>query len=290
MKTYKSWFYRLLLSYLPIFFVVGSVILILSFLFMNQLSQRQAKSANELFAQTEMTAIDQSLKSIDYEVMQDIETDSTLTGFFKSDTYNYYMNYQVAQKLNGWINSHPLIDSAYVVRWRDGLVITPTGLIPLADFADRAFLLEQKSRPLPFFWTDIRTIALKATDSPESIISLARKAPILSGNQGIVVIDVKTKSLEQLIKDSGALKFGFLAIRGNNNQLILNTDTASDYSASSITTIAKSSYTGWEFLSGVKDYRIFSYTSLFSYVWIALGLIVTLIGGILDHLCHPQKL
>lgn len=68
----KKWFYRLLLSYLPIFLVIVFVVIFISFLAMRDFSQKEAETANRLFLSYVKQTIEHSLKDIDNTVIKGI--------------------------------------------------------------------------------------------------------------------------------------------------------------------------------------------------------------------------
>ncbi|KRF10281.1 hypothetical protein ASG89_01750 [Paenibacillus sp. Soil766] len=283
MRGKHSGFYRLLFSYLPILFVISSILIISFFLFVVKLSQSETKGANEFLAHAVMQSVDQGLKSIDSTIMNEIESDKTLSSFFSGgrNTNPYYLNYEVGRKLNGWIEANPLMDSVYVVRWSDGLVITSNGLTELQSFADREFVEQEKAKRSSLYWTNAR---LDRMSSRVMVISLARKAPLLMGELGMVVVNVRTDAILHNIQENTAFQYGFLTIQANGGQPVLSTETRPALNETDTPkwqfAVMKSPYTGWEFVSGVKRGNSFSIASFFAYVWIGLALLVTILGSV----------
>ncbi|EAA9756027.1 hypothetical protein C3550_24580, partial [Salmonella enterica] len=65
----NSWFRRLLLSYLPVFFIVTTILFIIFFQVFNEQNRREALKANEFLASQVTQYLDNSLRSIDFKVL-----------------------------------------------------------------------------------------------------------------------------------------------------------------------------------------------------------------------------
>lgn len=70
----KPWFYRLLFSYLPVFFMITSVLIVLIILSISQLSKKEAENANKTYALHIMQSVDYALKTIDEYVIKELQT------------------------------------------------------------------------------------------------------------------------------------------------------------------------------------------------------------------------
>ncbi|WJH35492.1 hypothetical protein N6H14_05565 [Paenibacillus sp. CC-CFT747] len=78
----KQWFKRLLLSYLPIFFIITSLLLAISILAVSSLSQRATEEANIASAKHAMALLDNSLKAVDDAILKEIQSNPVLGQFF----------------------------------------------------------------------------------------------------------------------------------------------------------------------------------------------------------------
>ncbi|CAM4521825.1 AraC-like DNA-binding protein [Paenibacillus endophyticus] len=279
----NNWFYRLLFSYLPILLFVVSGLIISCFLFIVKLSQEETGRANAMFAQTVMQSVDQSLQTIDSVIMQGIQTDEVFSAFFneKGTTNTYFLNYEMGEKLRGWMDSNPWISSIYVVRWSDRLLLTQDGLANLDDFTDEAFIKEaQNAMNLPN-WTG-RQDPFAPHEPLPKVVTLVRKAPLEHGNQGLVVVNIRTQAIAGSIEEKTALKLGFIAIHRQGDMLLDTSERSKEQGKNNHVKLASvtSPYTGWTFESGIKQGGIISYASAFSYLWIILGSLVTVVGVI----------
>ncbi|MGO4548304.1 helix-turn-helix domain-containing protein [Paenibacillus sp. 2TAB23] len=279
----NKWFYRLLFSYLPIVLFVVSGLIISCFLFIVKLSQEEAGRANAMFAQTVMQSVDQSLQTIDSVIMQGIQTDEVFSAFFneKGTANSYFLNYEMGEKLRGWMDSNPWISSIYVVRWSDRLLLAQDGLANLDGFTDEAFIKEAQSARNHLNWTG-RQDPFAPHDPSQKVVSLVRKAPLEHGSQGVVVVNIRSQAIAGSIEEKTALKLGFIAIHRQGDMLLDTSERSKEKAKNNHVQLASvtSPYTGWTFESGIKQGNMISYASAFSYLWIILGSLVTVVGVI----------
>ncbi|WNR45554.1 helix-turn-helix domain-containing protein [Paenibacillus roseipurpureus] len=278
----NTWFYRLLLSYVPVFFVVSSLLIIGFFMLIVYLSKQEAKRANDVTVQTFMQSVDQSLKVIDSMLMQSSQSDRVLAQFVTDARFeeSYFNHYQVIGKLNDWIDGYPLVDSAYAVRWSDGLVIMQTGSDHLERFPDRAYVMSFKTNTLPQGWSEARKDPMAGSDARGDIVSLVHQVPLQTSGLGIVVVNVRISELMRSIKDKHVLNVDTLCIRGRDGALLYASSDAGCLSASTPMPVsaAVSSYTGWHYMSAMPHSHLLSYASVFSYIWVIGSTIVTILG------------
>ncbi len=278
---WNNWFYRMLFSYLPIFLFVASGLILSCFLFIVNLSQEEARRANALFAQTVMESVDQSLRTIDSVVMQGIQTDEVFATFFaeREGVNTYFLNYEVGEKLRGWMDSNLLISSVYVVRWSDRLLLAQDGLAGLDEFTDGAFMKDVQHSAHPVNWIG-RPDPFRPRDPSNKVVTLVRKVPLEHGSQGMVVVNVRTQAIARSIEEKTALTLGFIAIYGQGELLLDTSDRTEQPAGDRHETLASvsSPYTGWTFESGIKQGTMFRYAATLSYIWIVVGSVVTVLG------------
>lgn len=279
----NNWFYRLLFSYLPILLFVVSGLIISCFLFIVKLSQEEAGRANAMFAQTVMQSVDQTLQTIDSVIMQGIQTDEVFSAFFneKETANTYFLNYEMGEKLRGWMDSNPWISSIYAVRWSDHLLVAQDGLAHVDEFTDAAFIKEAKDAMNLPNWIG-RQNPFAPHDPSQKAVTLVRKAPLEHGSQGLVVVNIRAQAIAQTIEEKTALKLGFIAIHRHGDVLLDTSKRSDDQTKRNHVQLASvtSPYTGWTFESGIKQGSLISYASAFSYLWIILGSLVTVVGVI----------
>ncbi|WP_251035709.1 hypothetical protein [Paenibacillus sp. ISL-20] len=81
----KAWFYRQLLSYMPVFFIVISFVFFVFFQMLDEQSRQGAIQANETMIQQAMRSVDYSLKAIDQMLVQELLFNPDMSGFFSGD-------------------------------------------------------------------------------------------------------------------------------------------------------------------------------------------------------------
>ncbi len=115
------WFRRLLLSYLPVFFIVTMILFVVFFQTLNEQNRREAIKANDFLAQQVILFTDNSLKAIDYQVVREILTNPDISRFFSRDSMDVAANIQALKVMDELKFNYPIIDSIYFVRFKDGL-------------------------------------------------------------------------------------------------------------------------------------------------------------------------
>jgi two-component system response regulator YesN len=283
----KPWFYRLLFSYLPVFFMITSVLIVLIILSISQLSKREAENANKTYALHIMQSVDYTLKTIDEYVIKELQTNQRIDQFFdnKLEGNPYYSAYEITELIRGMMNYNKFIDSVYFYRAADQMVISPNTMIAADRFGDKGFIDEMMKSPSQYELTNQRVFKeFTEMDGRKVVISLVRKFPLLSGQKGFIVVNISMDSIVGMIRDMTNSKISFIQVYDPaGNQLLASGNThaasGSRQRGSELTRI-HSGYTNWEYRSGLNDEYLYTFTSVFSYVWIGLGLVMVVLGGV----------
>ncbi|MCZ8513208.1 helix-turn-helix domain-containing protein [Paenibacillus filicis] len=282
----KNWFYRLLLSYLPIFLAIVSAIILISFFAVKDFSQKEAKSANRLFLSYVQQTIEQSLKDIDSTIIKGILTDKSIKLFFypTPDLNRYVVNNQASEKIQSLIDTNPMINSIYMVRLSDHTVLSRNALMPLEEFGDREFIKRLISNPgLPQNWT-LRDYHEFFDQKPSSVVTLVRKVPLLSGSDGFLVVNVGTDLIVKSFDDIYKSNIDQMSVVDKDGNLLFGTDPRAAVNKTSSSQDRRlpgiqSDYTGWEYRSGIGSNFVYSVFSIFSYIWITLILVAVCSGA-----------
>ncbi|WP_261302449.1 helix-turn-helix domain-containing protein [Paenibacillus andongensis] len=283
----KPWFYRLLFSYLPVFFMITSVLIVLIILSISQLSKKEAENANKTYALHIMQSVDYALKTIDEYVIKELQTNQRIDQFFDNrfEGNPYYSAYEVTELIRGMMNYNKFIDSVYFYRVSDRMVISPNTMITSDRFGDKVFIEEMMKSPSQYQLTNQRIFKEFAEmDQRKAVISLVRKIPLLSGQKGIVVVNISMDSIARMVGDMSNSKISFIEVYDPEGKQLMASENGDGAAGSrkrgSELTRIHSTYTNWEYRSGLKDDYLFTFTSVFSYVWIGLGLVMVVLGGI----------
>lgn len=280
---HKSWFIRLLLSYLPIFLIVTAVLIVVFFLSIGDLFRKQAEKSSDVFSHNVIQTVDNALQSIDFMIRHEMNTSTAMERFFNGQlglNQNFEI-FQFADHIRQIKQISPMIDSIYLFRREDNLVLgDPT--MNLEDFGDKEFVVKYINENIPYAWTDVRQFrALRSQEKSTPVISMVRKYPMLSGSKGLLVVNVRiqdlARSVESLLKDETS----YLDFRDSHNGILFSSvgqeqaDERLDKAMSRVT----SDYTGWELRTGLKDDSFFSALSTLSYVWFGIVFLTIMIGA-----------
>lgn len=284
----KKWFYRLLMSYLPIFLVIVSVVISISFFAVKDFSQKEAKTANQLFLDYVKQTIEHSLKDIDSTVIKGILTDASIKEFFypTQEINRFVADRQASDEIQSLMNTNPLIDSIYFVRSSDHTVLSRTALMQYEEFGDRAFVLSVFSQQnIPDNWSVKRMYHEYYDQQPIPVVTLVRKVPVLSGSDGFVVINVGIDLIKKSLDDIYKSNINILRVYDKENNQILGTNVLKN--EGNLSTVGtqglpgiSSDYLGWEFQSGIGNNIVYSVFSIFSYIWVALLLVAVCSGAL----------
>ncbi|WP_079908782.1 helix-turn-helix domain-containing protein [Paenibacillus sp. 32352] len=278
----KSWFYRLLFSYFPIFFSLTSILILVTFLLLSQMSQRETANSNQQLVRHLMQLIDYSLKEMDSALIKELESDEKLSGFFQGQgAISYFDNYEISKRIHQMEGIDNLIDSIYLYRFTDHMVLSPNTFIPLEQFGDREFASSREERGLLYELSGPRTyMEFQGQERfPVSVVSMVRKYPLLQGGQGLVVVNISLAKIGKRLAEltgSGS----FIEIRDANGNVIAGPADGDGQLPGTTLSRLSSDYTGWSYTGGVHDDNMMRYVSIFSYVWIAAGLVVVIVGTV----------
>ncbi|WP_158289453.1 helix-turn-helix domain-containing protein [Paenibacillus flagellatus] len=283
----RRWYRKLLLSYLPIFFMIVSLLAIIFFLAVGDLSRKQARQANDVFARHVAQAIEHSLRSIDQTLIKDIQTETFRRFFFREDNA-YLAAYELSEKLRTIVVNTPYVDSMYAYRLSDRMILSPNTMVPLEQFGDREFIESVVRDGIPGRWTERRPFSeLPEREQARPVVSLVHKAPILSGSAGFVVVNVRVDSLKKLIDDMSGIGISYVNVFAPGGGYVTGSarpdgqGNVSQPSSGIELSQLESPYTGWTIRSGLKNATAGELFSAFSIVWPFLGLAVVLAGAVI---------
>lgn len=269
----KNWYHRMLLSYLPIYFFITSVIILMTFLMISNLARREAVNANQMYVEQQMQALDNSLREIDDMLIKELQYDEKITRFFEGTKDSSYMSgYETSEKINQLKSTNPLIDSMYLYRYSDQVIMSPNMMISVDKFGDRQFADSFRDTPRLYTLSEQRSYSEFLDQAyPMPVISIVRNYPLLGEQEGIIVVNISVPKLQKWLEDISRSERSFLYIVDSKGETI---HSGGSSLKGTVLSRIRSDYTGWEFVSGVRDGHLFQYASLLTYVWIICGLIV----------------
>ncbi|WP_165822683.1 helix-turn-helix domain-containing protein [Paenibacillus montanisoli] len=283
----RNGYRKLLFSYVPILIFVVSVLFLVFFGTIYELTRKQTVKANDMFAQHVLQNLNYNLRMIDQLMIKEILTNEKFSAFFdpshKDDTY---LSYQVNEKLKDFIGTVPMVHSVYLYRTYDHKVLSSNIFIPLDSYGDREFIRHAASGAKSAYpWTDPRPFNEFKNEQSRRVVSLVKRVPLLSGSQGLIVVNVATDTLEKLFKEMSQSDISLLYLADSQDQWIrgdmsvaaqLGTKPWKELRESSV---AMSELSGWRVHVGIKDSGVLGMFRALSYSWIVLGLIGIIIGA-----------
>lgn len=278
---HKKWLYRLILSYLPILFAVVFCLIILFFLTLNEAMERQTAQANGVYAENVLQIVDTTLRNLETTTIKSLLLDEKVGSYFdRPGKLDPYQDYGVTEVLLDFMSPLPMIDSVYLYRAADGKVLMQHFASSLPDFGDRSFIETAMGNAASYAWSGIRDLQLfSGEDQPKSVISLVEQVPYFSGEQGLIVINVRKQSLQALIQDMNMANTE-LCLKDAGGRAFAGAATCSDSQTAKNQAVSrKSAYTGWTIKVGMARAEAFSLLSAFSNVWAILGF-AAIVGGI----------
>ncbi|WP_248926199.1 helix-turn-helix domain-containing protein [Paenibacillus hamazuiensis] len=277
-----SWYYRVLLSYTPIFFVVISVLIFSFFAQLNASMKKQIDLTDKAIATKVMQVIDANLKATERVVIKEMYQNATFKSFF-SDTdgkelYDYFM---ISQKMDQFASVLPFSSSIYLYNEKTGQVLSRSGISALEQFGDRDFVEEAYRSKPAYAWTSPRTFREFVNDpSEEYVVSLAKQYPSPADKTGVLVVNVRVSSLIGFVKDLTRYDDGLVQLFTPNRIPFdkINSHSALPPDAGDEIVPTRSEYTGWLLYSGGTSSRRLSLLAFLNNWWLVVGFTAIVTG------------
>lgn len=280
----KKWGNRLVFAYLPVFILVIIVLLWIFFVTMSELSKQQALKANEIYAENTMQVVDSKLRSIEQYIVQTFLDEQSVIDFYSvspSSPNRYLNDRDVYKKLILLRDSFSEIDSVYLYRDRDQIVLSDMSMLTLNQFTNSPYMNAIIAAPPVNRWS----IGRKYIDNAgitTPVVSLVKRMPLPLGTDGILVVNIKVHTLSTLVSNVARSKFSYLHLLDASGETIIGEHTV-DGGASvdrKDFTVMKSDYTGWTIRSGFVDGVVFRFLVNLNAFWMGIGIITVLAGAL----------
>lgn len=269
----KTWFNRLLLSYVPVIFVTTTILIFISVSIISDRSIKETEKANGIFSKYVIDSMDSSLHNIEQMILEEIGSRKSLNDFFEPIPLDdpKLVNYEASKELDKMIREYPMIHSIYLYREQDQTVIARSMIAKLDDFEDKDFILHAYREPQQFHWYPVREYKQFSNDPSQKVLTLTKMALLPFGKQGIVVVNVNVDSLLGIVDQMMNKDITFMEIR-SGDQLVYPAQPSAP-AKGEIVTRMHSDYIGWDFASGLKAGKFFLWSSFISRIWFVLGLL-----------------
>lgn len=288
-----SGFRRVLLSYLPVFFVISLTLLLLAYLALGEMSQRSAARANMLLSHSISQTIDDVLRGLDEWMMTELRGNEALKAFFApaSSAERQQKDYEAAAALSDMLRKQPMLHSVYVYRTLDQRVLTPSSLTPLDQFGDKQFIGANISTLHPLRWETKRLYREQPDAAAVPVVSLVKIASF--SDRGLIVIHVSTERLSEMVSKMSQSKLHFVELVDAEGGVIASKLDGDESAASSGSgtesktpdagkelSLVRSDYTGWSVRSGIYNAGILEWVSSLFYLWMSIGFAVIVLGAV----------
>jgi len=277
-KIKAQGYYRWLLSYLPVFFIITSALILIFFFAVSGYSQKQALRANEVFASHVMQAVDSTLKFSEKTIIKEILTNDKLKRFY--DTGNPltpFETFEISRRIKELGAAYQPIQMIYLYRLSDNMVLSPNSMIKLDQFGDQDFVRSVLEQPMSYAWSGSRPYQeFSESGYKMNVVSLVQKVPLNSGSQGLVVVNIRTSAIADMFNELAESDISFVRLMDAQGQPF-GDDTGSGQERLSQVV---SPYSGWSVQTGLKNMKMFDFFSAFSNIWIAAGLATVLAGAV----------
>ncbi|MFD0712577.1 helix-turn-helix domain-containing protein [Paenibacillus sp. GCM10027626] len=282
----RNWFHRLLLSYLPVFFVISLSLLLITYLTLSEMSKRSAVKANELLSQSVMQAVDNALRGIDETMIREITGNGRVKAFFTTERVplGQYTDYEAVSALQRMMNDNRLIGSIYLYRVVGQAVLTPAMLADIDKFGDKTFIGAHITSTAPYRWEAAHAYRERPESKPEDVVSLVKFANLL--DRSLMVVNVNVRRLSELIGNMADSKLNYVELVGQDGNVIASnapsavagTPSGRGANAGKEWSSVTSDYTGWTVRSGIYKANIVDWVSSLFYVWIFFGFSIIALG------------
>ncbi|MBB3109674.1 AraC-like DNA-binding protein [Paenibacillus phyllosphaerae] len=273
----RKWFRKLLLSYLPVFFVVTTILFVVFFQTLNEQNRKDAIKANEFLAQQVVHFTDNSLKSISYRVINEILTEPDVSAFFNHDKIDVYGNIKAIQVMEDLKFSYPIIDSIYFVRMKDGLVLGD-GSAALNEFPDKPLIEQYAQKKAATKWTGKRAYKSYPDVAGVEVVTFVQPVPYYTDNtKGFFVVNVGLEKLTQSITQMYSTDTSYVRLLDGAGMNLLGGE-ADSAETKEVFSNYISPYTGWQVESGPIEKGFVRLTLGLYNVWIILAIAAVLFG------------
>lgn len=278
----RTWFTRMLLSYVPVFLIVSAFLFFIFFRMLSTNNSIAAQKSNDFVANQAMMVIDSSLAAIDQKITLEMLRNRTILQYFTQPSVENDLSLQVdvMNQLAEIKIANPLVHSIYMIRAQDQMVLNMSTTYPLDQFPDKAFIQDKLLEPNSK-WSDMRVYKELSTDKGSPVVSLTRSISIFSDKYGLIVANVNASALKSLIRDMydpGVTRLHLYDKLDNDLFNLESGEAGMNEGKGAAASKALSDYTGWSVVSQLEGARSIQFlTSLFD-AWFVLGIIVFIIS------------
>jgi len=274
----RNYYYRLLLTYLPVLTCTIAVIILVFIAIINNLTIENTKQANLATTQFMSQVVDDTLKNIGLEVYKQVQDNDGMRLFFTGPAGDpdIIRSSRASNVMSAMMVRFDMIYSISLYRTEDDMVLDQSTIRPLAEFPDHTLISAGMQSGVYSRWTAPRTIEIQRFDGikQERVVSLVYKIP---NHIGLVLVNVSIKALDTILSDMVNTTTGvYDLLDQDGNSFFGSAHVLSDNGL--IDASIRSEYTGWTLRSGLNNGKTLSLVFHRSILWIVWGVAIILLG------------
>ena len=273
----KSWMTRLMLSYLPVYLVSTSAIIIFLALSIVHAARDDLNAANRAMVTQICYNVDDLTNRVDRSTVKSLylnrDVAGVLTGGLQTENNSYYTRYKMFDAIRDFKISNSEVHSVYLYSKSDGSVLTDGGLYPLADFYDRDFMQGFAASVSFAEWSGARQIPPIDGSRGENVVSLVRNV----ADSGLIVVNVPVQKLRQTVADLQIAPLHYARLTdGEGNVLVDFQDEEAAKNSSILNT--RQTKSGWQVQGSLARGKRWSAVRISSILWLGISAAVIVIG------------
>lgn len=269
-----NWYYRTILSYAPILFVIISSMIFVIFLALNNASERKYLETNKAILDRIVFNADANLMLIERNVVSKVLMDGEIQDYFANASQDALGNFLLQKKLIDLSLTLPFANTIYIYNEAERRIISDLGSYSLRAFGDADFLTANYGRKESAGWFNPRSFAYSPQgEEAQQVVSLVKFVYTGDDMRGALVVNVYQRSFMEYLNSFDESDY--------NHVRLIDAAAASESpdKAPTMNPIqVQSDYTGWTYVSeGVHD-QGYNWLALFSNAWMVIWVTLILLA------------
>ncbi|EES74068.1 transcriptional regulator, AraC family [Paenibacillus sp. oral taxon 786 str. D14] len=269
-----NWYYRTILSYAPILFVIISSMIFVIFLALNNASERKYLETNKAILDRIVFNADANLMLIERNVVSKVLMDGEIQDYFANASQDALGDFLLQKKLIDLSLTLPFANTIYIYNEAERRIISDLGSYSLRAFGDADFLTANYGRKESAGWFNPRSFAYSPQgEEAQQVVSLVKFVYTGDDMRGALVVNVYQRSFMEYLNSFDESDY--------NHVRLIDAAAASESpdKAPTMNPIqVQSDYTGWTYVSeGVHD-QGYNWLALFSNAWMVIWVTLILLA------------
>ncbi|WP_127579598.1 helix-turn-helix domain-containing protein [Paenibacillus koleovorans] len=264
---------------MPVFLGIVSLLIAVFFFSIGEVTRKAAEAVNRGSSEHMLEVIDHALRSVEQMMIKELGSKDGIQPFYnptlRDDPYRRMV--EPSERLRDLVLQYPLIHSMYMVRWDDRMVLTDNAAVALEQFADRSFVEAYMQRQQGTGWTASRAYREFASQNAVDVVTLVKPYPVPAGNQGGLVVNVRTAAIAEEVGDTYGTGFIYALLEDRNGVLLGSSFPRQPYFDSTFTE-ARSAYSGLIIKSRLQVGAFYQFSSRFNRALLACGIVAVIVA------------